>query len=415
MTIRMDSLIKAIATALDHVEHELVGASTNHGKRIAVLCAKMGKIFGKTPEEIMGVTVCALLHDNALTEYIFAERMAAGHHDPAMKKHCEYGQRNVDALCFKIDIKNFILYHHERADGKGPFGIRAGEGPLEAELIAIADSIDVAHHLQRLDQAGLSSIRRTIAEEAGKHYSKAAAEALLEILDWPMLLSLKDEAIQETAEAAFIPWVVDIEADTIFGLADFIAKIIDYKSAFTRRHSTQIAHKAWLLGEYYKYDPVMRRELYLAAALHDIGKLEVPTAILEKPGKLTDEEYIIIKKHISRTWELLKDIDGFQAICGWASHHHEKLIGTGYPFKKKADELDFNSRLMACIDIYQAVSEERPYHPARNHSDTMKILCKMADDGEVDGNIVKSIDLVFATFDGKDVPPPQFNVSRETF
>ena len=418
MTIRMDSLIKTIAMTLDSVECELLGASTNHGKRIAVLCSKMektlGKTLGKNPEEIMGMAICALLHDNALTEYILAERIAK-QHDPAMKKHCEYGQRNVDALCLKTSVKDFILYHHERADGKGPFGIRAGEGPLEAEFIAIADSIDVAHHLQRLEQEKLPAVQRIIAEAAGKRYSKTAADALLEVLDWPTILSLKDDAIKETTEAAFIPWIVDIEADTIFGLAGFITKIIDYKSTFTRRHSTQIANKAWFMGEYYKYDPVMRRELYLAAALHDIGKLEVPTNILEKPGKLTNEEYTEVKKHISRTWELLKDIEGFQTICDWASNHHEKLNGGGYPFNKKADDLDFNSRLMACIDIYQAVSEERPYHPGRNHSDSMQILYKMMNAGEIDKNIVNDINIALAPFDGKDVPPPKSNVSRETF
>jgi len=402
----MDSLIKAIAVSLDSVEHELLGASTSHGKRIAVLCAKMGKTLGKTPDEVMGMAMCALLHDNALTEYIFAERMA-GHHDPVMKKHCEYGQRNVDALCFKTNVKDFILYHHERADGKGPFGIRMGEGPLEAECIAIADSIDVAHHLQRQDQAGLSSIQSFINDEAGKRYSKTAAEAMLEILDWPMLLSLRDDAIQETIDTAFVPWTADIEADTIFGLAGFITRIIDYKSNFTQRHSIQIANKAWFMGSYYKYNPVLQRELYLAAALHDIGKLEVPTEILEKPGKLSDEEYVIVKSHISRTWEILKNIDGFQNICDWASHHHEKLDGNGYPFGKKAEALDFNSRLMACIDIYQAVSEERPYHPARNHSDTMKVLYKLASAGGVDENIAKDIDIALAPFDGKDLPSPK--------
>ena len=414
MIIRMDSLIKAIAMALDYVEHELLGASTNHGKRIAVLCAKMGKTLGKSPEEITGLAMCALLHDNALTEYIIAERMVE-HHDPAMKKHCEYGQRNVDALCFKTSVKDFILYHHERADGNGPFGIHAGEGPLEAECIAIADSIDAAHHLQRVDQKRLYTIRRIIKEEAGKCYSKVAAETMLEVLDWPMILSLKDDVIQETTETAFTPWIVDIEADTIFGLANFITKIIDYKSAFTKRHSTQIANKAWFMGGYYNYNPVLQRELYLAAALHDIGKLEVPTDILEKPGKLTDGEYAIIKTHIKRTWEILKDIEGFQTICDWASNHHEKLTGNGYPFKKKAEALDFNSRLMACIDIYQAVSEERPYHPARNHSDTMAVLYKMAAAGDIDETIVKDIDTALAPFNGNDLPPPNLNVSRETF
>jgi HD-GYP domain-containing protein (c-di-GMP phosphodiesterase class II) len=402
----MDSLVKAIATTLDSVEHDLLGASTNHGKRIAVLCAKMGKALGKSPDEIMGMTTCALLHDNALTEYIFAERIV-GHHDPAMKKHCEYGQRNVDILRFNTSVKDFILYHHERADGKGPFGIRAGEGPLEAELIAIADSVDVARHLQRLKPEDFSSVRDLITERTGKHFSATASEAMLEVLDWPTVLSLKDSVIEETAAAALSPWVVDIEAETIFGLAGFITKIIDYKSVFTQRHSTQIANKAWFMGGYYQYDPIMRMELYLAAAFHDIGKLEIPTEILEKPDKLTNEEFSIIKEHVFLTWELLKGIDGFQTISLWASDHHEKLDGSGYPFGKKADELDFNSRLMACIDIYQAVSEERPYHPGRSHSEAMQILYKMADSGGIDGDIAKDIDVALAPYEGKDLPPPK--------
>jgi HD-GYP domain-containing protein (c-di-GMP phosphodiesterase class II) len=402
----MDSLIKAIAMTLDSVEHELLGASTYHGKRIAVLCAKMGTILGKKPDEIRGLVVCALLHDNALTEYIFAERMA-GHHDPAMKKHCEYGQRNVDDLSLTTSVKDFILYHHERADGRGPFGIPAGEGPLEAELIAIADSVDVTHHLQRLKPEDLTTVRNYITDQTDKRYSTTAAQALLKVLDWPMVLSLKDDVIEETVAEAFAPWVVDIEADTMFGLAGFMAKIIDYKSVFTQRHSTQIANKAWFMGRHYRYESAARAELYLAAALHDIGKLKTPTEILEKPVKLTPEEFAIIKKHVYYTWELLKDIDGFQTISVWASSHHEKLNGTGYPFGKVAEELDFNSRLLTCIDIYQAVSEERPYHPGRSHSDTMQILNKMVANGEVDADIVKNIDTALAPHEGKDLPPPK--------
>jgi HD-GYP domain-containing protein (c-di-GMP phosphodiesterase class II) len=401
----MDSLIKTIAVALDIVEGELLGASTNHGKRIAVLCAKMGKALGHSPEEITSLAVCALLHDNALTEYIMSEK-TNGYHDPAMKKHCEYGQRNVDALHFKTSVKDFILYHHERADGSGPFGIREGEGPLGAELISIADSLDVAHHLQRMEPEDIPTIRRFIAENEGKHYSAAAVKAMLEIFDEPLLSVLKDDVIKETAEAVIPPWIVDVEGEAIFGLAAFISRIIDYKSVFTRRHSTQIANKAWFMGGYYRYDAAVRAELYLAAALHDIGKLATPLAILEKPGKLDDYEFVIIKDHIHLTWELLKEIEGFGTICAWASNHHEKLDGTGYPFGKMVDEMDFNSRLVACIDIYQAVSEERPYHPGRNHRDTMKVLYEMANNGKVDGAIVADMDDALASFDGGDVSAP---------
>jgi len=406
MTIRMDSLIKAIAAALDTVEKELLGASSNHGKRIAVLCAKMGKLLGENPEEILGLTNCALLHDNALTEYILAAR-ESGHYDSTMKKHCELGQKNVDALLVKANIKDFILYHHERADGKGTFGIHEGECPIGAQLIAIADSIDVTCHLQTLKQENLSDITKTIKEETGKKYGKIAAETLLEIFNWSTIESLKDDVIDKTTETVLIPWIVDIEDHVIFNLVNFITKIIDYKSVFTKHHSTKIAHMAWYMADYYNYTYEEKNKLYLAAALHDIGKLETPTAILEKPGKLTDEEYLIIKEHVHITHELLKDIEGFEDIYRWASNHHEKLNGKGYPFGKNADELDFNSRLMACIDIYQAVSEKRPYHPVRDLSATLEIMYKMADDGGIDRNIVNDISIAMKPYDSIDLPPPE--------
>jgi HD-GYP domain-containing protein (c-di-GMP phosphodiesterase class II) len=401
----MDSLIKSIATALDIVEGSLLGASTNHGKRIAVLCAKMGRFLSKNPDEITALAVCAMLHDNALTEYILSEQIN-GKHDPAMKKHCEFGQRNVDALHLKTNVINFILYHHERADGEGPFGIREGEGPLEAELIAIADSLDVAHHLQRLEANKLPAVRDEIVKETGKHYSKKAAEIMLEIMDWPTVLSLKDCFIKQTASDILYPWTVDIQTKTVFGLADFIARIIDYKSDFTRKHSTQIANKAWFMGKHYKQKPGELAQLYLAASIHDLGKLAVPSDILEKPGKLSGDEFQIIKNHVSVTCDLLNEVDGFETICRWASFHHEKLDGSGYPFGKKASELDFNSRLLACLDLYQAISEERPYHPGRNHGDTMLILYEMADMGKIDAGITKDMDSAFAPYDGKDMPPP---------
>jgi HD-GYP domain-containing protein (c-di-GMP phosphodiesterase class II) len=402
----MDSLVKAIAAALDTVEKELLGASSNHGKRIAILCAQMGKQIGKSNDEIFGLTNCALLHDNALTEYILAAR-SGGHYDPTMKDHCEYGQRNVDALQLKNNIKDFIRYHHERADGKGPFGIGEGEGPVEAELIAIADSIDVAFHLQRLKPEDLNALLQSIKENTGKKHSKIAARAMLEIMDLPMIESLKDDVIDVTFETNVTPWTVDIEDQVILNLAGFITKIIDYKSVFTKRHSTQIANTAWFMGGYFNYNQEERLKLYLAAALHDIGKLETPTAILEKPGKLTDEEFIVIKDHVRHTWELLKDINGFQDICAWASNHHEKLNGAGYPFGKNADKLDFNSRLMACIDIYQAVSEKRPYHPVRSHSDTMQILYQMADNGGIDRTIADNMAIALAPYDGVELPAPE--------
>jgi HD-GYP domain-containing protein (c-di-GMP phosphodiesterase class II) len=409
MKIRMDELFKAIAVALEIVECELLGASTNHGKRIAALCSLMGRKLGMDEEAIKALTSCALFHDNALTEYIQYQHLNV-EREINFKLHCEYGQRNIDMIPFNTDVSGFILYHHEQADGCGPFGKKEGEFPLGAELIAIADMIDVNHHLQRLSPKDLPSLRDEIAAQSGKCYTKTATDAMLAVLDADTLMSLSDENIKETTAHLLPVWCANVDGEAGIRLAELVSRIIDNKSSFTRKHTVQIANRAWLMSGYYGFDHIKRAMVYLAASLHDIGKLATPNEILDKPGRLTDSEFIIIKDHVKRTYDLLSGITGLEQICRWASSHHEKLDGSGYPFGKNADELDFVDRLLVCTDIYQAVCEERPYHPGRSHEDTMPILWDMAEKGFIDGGIVKDFDKVMAEYSNREVPPPKDTV-----
>ncbi|GHU08678.1 HD family phosphohydrolase [Spirochaetia bacterium] len=410
----MDQLIKAITEALDVVEGELLGASTHHGKRVATLTAAMGRRFGMDTDELTALTACALLHDNALTEYISSEDKMENPGNLEGQKsnlylHCKFGQRNMDTLAssFKADIRDLVLYHHENPSGMGPFQKRAGEIPLGAELIQIADLLDVGSHLQRIQSEKLDAIHGMITEKRGVIFSGRAAEAMLSVLDEQMLQSLRDDRILETAETFIPPWTVDVEDQLVLNIGILVTRIIDYKSVFTHRHSTQIANKAWFMACHYGYGQSLQCEIYLASALHDIGKLTIPEAILEKPGKLNDEEFRIIKSHVRATYDFLKDINGFEEICAWASSHHERLDGKGYPFGKKARELDFISRLIGCIDIYQAVSEERPYHAARDHKTTIGILHEIAAEGAIDKEIVRDMETALAHFDAGDLPAPK--------
>jgi HD-GYP domain-containing protein (c-di-GMP phosphodiesterase class II) len=401
----MDQLVVAISVALDMVEGALLGASTNHGKRIAVLSAAMGRNLGMDEGAIRALTTCALFHDSALTEYIMAQGEA---NDPSMKLHCTAGQRNAESLIFDMDIGGSVLYHHERADGAGPFGKREGEFPREAALIAIADMLDVAYHFQRLSPETLGQLRREIREERGKTYTREAAEAMLGILDGKMLSSLGDNRIQETVREMIPPWLVSLENPEVLRIAELSARIIDYKSVFTRRHSEEIALRAWIMANHYGYDQPRQAELYLAATLHDIGKLATPTEILEKPGKLDPAEFTVIKDHVRHTYSLLSGIEGLEYLCKVASSHHEKLDGSGYPFGKTGEALDFNDRLLACIDIYQAVSEARPYHEKRGHEETIAILSDMAEQGLIDRSITADMDQVLKKY--ANAPLPRFHI-----
>ena len=179
--------------------------------------------------------------------------------------------------------------------------------------------------------------------------------------------------------------------DEVIRLASIFAHIVDYKSPFTRTHSIGIAQKAHAMAEYYGWPEEKQAEYYLAGALHDIGKLAVETDILEKPAKLTDDEYKKIQFHAFATWEMLRTIEGFENITEWASYHHEKLDGTGYPFGKKADELGMESRLMACLDIYQALTEDRPYRKVMSSEEAFAFLDKQAALGKLDSDCIRDM------------------------
>ena len=202
-------------------------------------------------------------------------------------------------------------------------------------------------------------------------------------------------------------WEVNINEACVTCLADFISHVIDNKSIFTRKHTSQIANRAWLMATHYGYTKEEKDALYLAASLHDIGKMATPIGILEKPGKLSKDEFKIIKTHVKSTYDWLSEIPGFGLMRDWAAFHHEKLDGSGYPFGKKGIELDFNARLIACLDIYQAAGEKRPYHDARSHEETMLILYEMAGNSSIDSNIVKDIDTIMKQFSMKDAPAPK--------
>ena len=149
------------------------------------------------------------------------------------------------------------------------------------------------------------------------------------------------------------------------------------------------------MAQYYQWDGDTVEQLYCAGALHDIGKLMVSRDVLEKPGKLDQQEYQHIQSHAYETYRLLSRLYGAEQMTEWAANHHEKLNGKGYPFGKTAEQLDEKSRLLACLDIYQALTEDRPYKAGMPHSKAITILRELADKGELDSTITEDIDRVF--------------------
>ena len=149
------------------------------------------------------------------------------------------------------------------------------------------------------------------------------------------------------------------------------------------------------MADHYHFSKEKRIWFYFAGAFHDIGKLMVTNDILEKPGSLTSIEFNRIKNHAYWTYMLLSDIPNIEDIRDWASRHHEKLNGSGYPFGLKESDLSFEDKLLAVIDIYQALIEKRSYKKEFTEYDTFAILRQMVNDNLIDGRIVNDLIKVY--------------------
>ena len=150
LSIDIVGLIGACSYALDCIEAELVNITNKHGKRVAYISVCMAKYWAIQGDALQDLAMCALLHDNALTQYISEELEKDSVID--LKKdlseektnlHCIYGEKNITKLPFKTDVSNVILYHHEHADGTGPFQKKWNEIPLFARIIHLSDIVDI--------------------------------------------------------------------------------------------------------------------------------------------------------------------------------------------------------------------------------------------------------------------------------
>jgi HD-GYP domain-containing protein (c-di-GMP phosphodiesterase class II) len=124
--------------------------------------------------------------------------------------------------------------------------------------------------------------------------------------------------------------------------------------------------------------------------LHDIGKLAVSNRILDKPGRLTDEEFAQVREHPLITAQIMERIPGFAHLAPLAAAHHERLDGSGYPYGLRAEKLTTPMRVLAVADVFEAITSARPYRPARDVETALGILRADAP-ARLDGDAVEAL------------------------
>ena len=401
MLFNLNEFLMSISFALDFVELDLTGATSNHSKRVCYICYKIGENLGLNEKELYDLTALAILHDNGVSEKSLHDTLLGVNLEnftiiERRKEHCSAGENNISNFSFYSNVKNVLLYHHENYDGTGYFNIVGNDIPLMSQIIHLADILDMNFDFDNLSNDEHDKLLAFIEDSKNIIFSGEVCDAFFNVsIHKSFWLDLKRMFITNALKNIIPKFSKECSFKEIRDMTKSLSTIIDSKSPYTQLHSSGLAAKAAKLANHYGYNEEDTYELLIAADLHDIGKLAVPNSILEAKRKLTVDEYEVIKEHTYYTRIALAEIKGFENIVEWASNHHEKLNGDGYPFGKYQDELDFNSRLMGCLDIYQALTEDRPYRPSLTHKVAMRILNDMKNDTFIDSKITADIDSIF--------------------
>ncbi|MCB4791307.1 MAG: response regulator [Elusimicrobia bacterium] len=178
------------------------------------------------------------------------------------------------------------------------------------------------------------------------------------------------------------------ELDSAEGVIFALARAIEAKDTYTQGHTERVSQFAILVGHHFGLSNDDQSYLFKGGILHDIGKIAVPDAILNKPGMLTDEEFAVIRSHPDRGEKICQPLNSIKSALTIIRHHHEKMDGTGYPDKLSGENIPVVARIMAIVDVYDALTTNRSYRAAMPQAKAFSILDNEADKGWWDKRIL---------------------------
>lgn len=312
-----------------------------------------------------------------------------------IETRCTRGADIALQMHFSQDVADAIHSLDEHWNGSGqPQQLKRKEIPLYSQIALLAQVVD-AFNTEGGDQAA----RKEIRSRSGKWFDPDivdAFEALAEQASFWEALNANDLQQKILAlEPAKVRRYVD--EDDLDDIAQAFGQVVDAKSPFTAGHSERVTLYTDLIAGRMDYSAERRRWLKRASLLHDIGKLGVSNSILDKPDKLDDAEFEIIKKHPVYSGEILSRVKAFTDIAPIARGHHERLDGKGYPDGLKGSEIDLDTRIVTVADIFDALTADRPYRKAMAQSKAFSIMDKMQGDA-IDPDCYAALKAAMAEF-----------------
>lgn len=376
--ISMIKILKSVSGIMDLVSNTVV----SHHKKVAYLCYKIGKLMNLAKKDLKNLVMAALIHDIGIF-YIDNVNIHEFTFDDEENSHALIGYYLLNESYFLSEISSMIRYHHTEWNKYTP------EIPNFYSILHLADQ--VAFLSEKYDIYNDSKkIGEMIKKGSGMRFWPEAVEAYLRLsFKEYFILDLKSViAINREIDKAIFKFDNDITINNIIEASKIVGYIVDFRSTFTATHSIGVAIVAKKLSKLMDFSVEDQLIMEMAAYLHDIGKLVVPSEILNKNCKLNQDEWRIMRSHTYYTYQVLDYIDELPQLKEWAAYHHEKLDGTGYPFHIDANKISKGARIMAVADIFTAITEGRPYQDGMNKREVRNIVLDMVRNKKIDKDVV---------------------------
>lgn len=391
MTFQVDvrQIIHSFSEALD-----LVGIDeVQHGKRVAFMAYECGRAMDFSTTGLDRVYHGALLHDCGVSSTEVHRKLVTELDWSGSQYHCRRGEELLSRCHLFARLPPIVRWHHTHWEDMPKELDR--DTALISNLIYLTDRVDALIAQQKNKEILIArhAICETIDGYRGTFFEADLVECFLAVATSERFwLSLEPRHLMRyiaEMEQAASPMIADKK--TVLQIASIFADIVDAKSEFTMEHSKGVACLARYLGGLLGLNQDTLDMLEAAGLLHDLGKLNVPDYILEKPGPLTEEEKAVMMRHSFESFQLLRRIDGFEDVAEWAAFHHETLSGSGYPFHKDQVGLSTEARVVAVADVFQALAQDRPYRGSLPPEKITVILDDMVAQGSLDPALVSLV------------------------
>ena len=390
--INLHETIFSLSDALD-----LVGVDQiYHSKRVAYLAVECGKALNWGKDRLDDLFLAAILHDCGVFKTAIHTRLT---HFEAnnVGNHCAMGSELLQRTPLLAYLSDYVLYHH--TPWKELIGLDLPDVvKIVANCIYMVDRVDILV-LNGLEidpniLGGKEEIRKKIRAKRGYWFQPELVDIFLKLSEseafWLSLVKVQNAGYAYSGIAHNS--IQEIEFKDLKSIVLIFSHIVDAKSTYTVKHSDGVADLSRFLGELFKLSAHTCDMLELAGLLHDLGMLRVPDKILDKPGELTESENFIVRRHSYDTYEILKNIKGFEDISKWAAQHHERVDGSGYPYRSNAKDLSIEARIIAVADVFQALTQKRPYRDKFSPKDIMSILKNQMQEGKLDKDVVLMVE-----------------------